>query len=140
MNQLFKTLLIPPLLINRKFITDIKNKSKDISQILFNVQLIEQLIEECSLLKNESALSTNQHVLTQSRLHSIDSSFEEISKTKRSLDVNKARGHDDISMRIIKICGNSLVRPFSLLFKKSFVNSYFPDSWKKLSVIPVHKK
>ena len=61
-------------------------------------------------------LSTNQHVLTPSRLHSIVFSFEEISKTKRSLDVNKARD-------------NSLGRPFSLLFKKPFVNSYFPESW-----------
>ena len=75
-------------------------------------------------------LSTNQHVLTPSRLHSIVFSFEEISKTKRSLDVNKVRGHDDISIRIIKICDNSLGRPFSLLFKKPFVNSYFPESWK----------
>ena len=57
----------------------------------------------------------------------------------RSLDVIKARSHDDISIRMIKICDNSLIRPLSLLFKKSFDNSYFPELWKKSNNIPVHK-
>ena len=71
----------------------------------------------------------------------MDFSFEEISKIIRSPDVNKAHGHDDISIRMIKICDNSLVRPFigdnslvrplSLLFEKSYDNSYFPELWKK---------
>ena len=41
---------------------------------------------------------------------------------------------------MIKICDNSLVRPLSLLFKKSFDNSCFPELWKKSNIIPVHKK
>ena len=47
------------------------------------------------------------------------------------IDVNKAHGHDDISIRMIKICDNSLVRPLPLLFEKSFDSSYFPELWKK---------
>ena len=41
---------------------------------------------------------------------------------------------------MIKISDNSLVRPLSLLFKKSFDNSYFLELWKKSNIIPVHKK
>ena len=52
----------------------------------------------------------------------------------------KARGHDDISIRIIKICNNLLFRPLSLLIKISFDNFYFPELWEKLNIIPVHKK
>ena len=62
-----------------------------------------------------------------------------MSKIIRSLDVNKAHGHDDIAIRMIKLCDNSLIRLLSLLFKKSFDNSYFPELWKK-SNIPVHGK
>ena len=80
-------------------------------------------------MKNGTVLPTSQHVLTQSRLYSIDVSLEEISKIKRALDVNKVHGHDDISIRMMKICDNSLVRPLSLLFKKSFDNFYFPELW-----------
>ena len=90
--------------------------------------------------ENDSVLPTSQHVLTQSRLHSIDFSCEEITKIMRSLDGNKAHGQDDISIRMIKICDNSLVKPLLLLFKKSFDNSYFPKLWKKSNIISVHKK
>ena len=78
-------------------------------------------------MKDDSVLQASQHVLTQSRLHSVEFSFEEISKIIRSLEVNKAHDNDDISVRMIKICDNSLVRPLSLLFKKSYDNSYLPE-------------
>ena len=58
----------------------------------------------------------------------------------RSLDANKPHGHDDVSIRMIKICDNSLIRPSSLLFKKSFDNSYFPELWKKSNITPIHQK
>ena len=48
-------------------------------------------------MKNNSVLPTSQHVLTQSRLQSIDFSFGEISNMISSLDVNKAHVHDDCS-------------------------------------------
>ena len=119
--------LISPLLINDKSITDRKTKAN-----IFNKFFPKNVIL--------SVLPTSQHVLTQSILHSIDFSFEEILKIIRSLDVNKSHGHDDISIRTIKICDNSLVGPLSLLFKKSFDNSYFRELWKKLNIISVHKK
>ena len=58
----------------------------------------------------------------------------------RSIDVNKAHGHNDISIRMIKICDNSLIRSLSLLFEKSFDNSYFTELSKKSNIIPVNKK
>ena len=79
---------------------------------------------------SDSVLPISQHVLTQSRLHSIDFSFEEISKIIKLLDANKAHGHSDIFIRMIKICDNSLVRPLPLLYKKSFDNSNCPEFLK----------
>ena len=57
--------------INDKFVTDIKAKGN-----IFNKFFVEQ----CTPFKNDDVLPTSQHVLTQSRLHSIDFSFEEILK------------------------------------------------------------
>ena len=91
-------------------------------------------------MKNNSVLPTSQHVLTQSRLQSIDFSFGEISNMISSLDVNKAHVHDDISIRMITVCDSLLVRPLSILFEKSFDKSYFPELWKKSTIIPVHEK
>ena len=50
------------------------------------------------------------------------------------------RGHDDISIRMIKICDKSLLKPLILLFQNSAKLPYFPDIWKSSNIIPVHKK
>ena len=52
--------------------------------------------------------------LKQSRLNSINFNEEEILKIIRALNIRKAHGHDDLSIRMIKICDKSLL---ILLFK-----------------------
>ena len=54
-----KNPLIPPFLVDGKFVTDIKTKEK-----IFN----EYFAEQCTLLKNSNVLPINQTFLTQSRL------------------------------------------------------------------------
>ena len=123
--------LIPPLLIEDKFVTDIQTKAN-----IFNKFFAEQ----CSPLKNDSLLPLNQIFLTQSRLNSLDFNEDEIIKIIRALNVNKAHGCDDISIRMIKICDKSLLKPLILLFKNSIKYSCYPDIWKRSNIIPVHKK
>ena len=65
---------------------------------------------------------------------------EEILKIIRALNIDKADGHDDISIRMIKICDKSLLKPLILLFQNSAKLSYFLDIWKRSNIIPVHKK
>ena len=100
--------LIPPLLIEGKFITDIQTKAN-----IFNNFFAEQ----CTPLKNDSLLPPNQIFLTQSRLSSLDFNDDEIMKIIRALNVNKAHGFDDISIRMIKICDKSLLYPLILIFQ-----------------------
>ena len=123
--------LIPPLLVDNKHVTDIKTKAN-----IFN----EYFAEQCTLLKNSSVLPINQTFLTQSRLTSLDFNEEEILKIIRALNIHKAHGHDDISIRMIKICDKSLLKPLILLFQNSTKLSYFPDIWKRSNIIPVHKR
>ena len=123
--------LIPPLLVDDKFVTDIQKKAN-----VFNKFFAEQ----CTPLDNNSSLPVNQLFLTQSRLMSLDLDDDELLKIIRALNINKAHGHDDISIRMIKICDKSLIKPLMLIFKKSIRSSYYPDIWKKSNIIPVHKK
>ena len=58
----------------------------------------------------------------------------------RKLNVDKAHRHDDISIVMIKICDESLVRPLSIIFRNSLNSCIYPSIWKKANVIPVHKK
>ena len=118
-------------MVDDKHVTNIKTKAN-----IFN----EYFAEQCTLLKNNSVLPINQTFLTQSRLTSLDFSEEEILKIIRALNIHKAHGHDDISIRMIKICDKSLLKPLILLFQNSAKLSYFPDIWKRSNIIPVHKK
>ena len=58
----------------------------------------------------------------------------------RNLNVHKAHGHDDIFLRMIKICNKSILKPLTILFKNSTKLSYYPALWKRSNIIPVHKK
>ena len=123
--------IIPPLLIDDKFVTDIQTKAN-----IFNKFFADQYTP----LKNGSVLPKNQIFLTQSRICTLDFNEEELMKIIRNLKVHKPHGHDDISIRMIKICDKSILKPLILLFENSIKSSYYPDIWKKSNIIPVHKK
>ena len=91
-------------------------------------------------MKNDSKIPINQIFLTKSRLSSLDFNEDEILKIIRALNIHKAHGHDDISIRMIKICDKSLLKPLTILFQNSTKSSCYPVVWKRSNIIPVHKK
>ena len=58
----------------------------------------------------------------------------------KTLDPNKAHGCDNISIKMIKICSQSLILPLKIIFEHSLKKGKFPKIWKKANVVPVHKK
>ena len=74
------------------------------------------------------------------RFTSIKFDNNDILKIIRSLNINKAHGHDDISVRMIKMCDESLVQPLSLILRGCIDTGIYPDTWKKSNIVPVHKK
>ena len=65
---------------------------------------------------------------------------DEILKIIRALDINKAHGHDKISLRMIKICDDAIIEPLSLIYKNCIDNRTFPTIWTKSNIVPVHNK
>ena len=63
-----------------------------------------------------------------------------IGKVIIALKVNKARRHDEISVRMLKLCESTVTKTLYLIFKNSLNSNTFPDVWKKANVIPVRKK
>ena len=78
--------------------------------------------------------------MTQARLRSLDLNEGKILKIIRVPNINKTHGHDGISIIMIKICDESLLKLLLILFKNSLKLSYYPDIWKKYNIIPAHKK
>ena len=85
--------LIPPLLVNNKIVSDFTEKAN-----LFN----DFFATQCTPLTNNSILPSTISFKTQSRLSSVNFEKEDILKIIRNLNVNKAHGHDNISIRMLK--------------------------------------
>ena len=45
-----------------------------------------------------------------------------------------------LSIRMVKICDESLCRPLELIFQSCFENGKFPSEWKKADVVPIYEK
>ena len=44
-----------------------------------------------------------------------------------------------ISIRMLKICGDSILKLLEFIFKSCLENGKFPIEWKKANLVPVHK-
>ena len=69
------------------------------------------------------------NILT-ARLSSINFNNVNILKIIKSLNVNKVHGHNNISIRMIKLCGQPVAKPLSIIFKNCIDYDIFPDIWK----------
>ena len=96
--------LIPPLYHENRFITDFKERAE-----LFN----SFFSKKCSLLANHGELPTSLSFRTDKRLSSVTFSAEDIRKIIQDLQHNKAHGHDNISIRMLKTCGDNMCKPLA---------------------------
>ena len=101
--------------------------------------LMHFFAKKCSLIKSSSKISSHLH-LTDNRLSSVSFSQDDIAKIIQNLDPNKAHGHDNISIHMLKICGSSIYKPLEMIFKQCIETGVFPSEWKKANIVPIHKK
>ena len=110
--------LIPPLFLKNRFVTDFKEKVE-----LFNSFFAKQ----CSLITNDSELPTSLTFYTNNRLSTVSFSHEDLGKIIENLNPNKAHGHNNISMCILKIFGSIIYRPSEIAFKEALSTVLFPS-------------
>ena len=122
---------IPPNYHNNNYITDFKEKTQ-----IFN----DFFAKQCTLVENSSKLPTNSFKRTNNLLSTISFTKDDIAKIIKNLNPNKAHGFDMISIRMIKICGELILKPLEHIFKSCLENGKFPNEWKKANVVPVHKR
>ena len=72
-------------------------------------------------------------------ISAVDFEDQDVLKIIRALDINKARDHDNISTRMIKIFDSSIVKPLSIIFRNCLKPGIFPDNWKRSNIAPVQK-
>ena len=99
--------LIPPLLVNNSFVTDFKEKAN-----LFN----EFFCKQCTPVANDSTLPTLLETPNES-LSPLEIIASDIGKIIKALKVNKAHGHYEISIRMLKLCESAITEPLYLILK-----------------------
>ena len=136
--SLLKTLLnrkkipfIPPLFHGDKYTVDFQEKSE-----IFNSFFADQ----CCPISNGSFLPSELQLRIDSTLSSCHFAKEDILRIINNLDPNKVQGHDEMSIRMLKICGDSICRPLNIIFKTCLRASKFPLEWKKANIVPIHNK
>ena len=122
---------IPPLLFDGAVVTDFQGKANIVNSFL---------AKQCTLVSNNSLLPSEFTYMTEERIHSITFCELDVIKTIRALDVNKAHGQDNISIRMIKLCTNSVVHPLTLIFPNSMAAGTFATQSKRVNIVPIHKK
>ena len=124
-----KVPLIPPLLVNSKIVSDFTEKAN-----IFNF-----FASQCTPINNSSKLPSRKSFKTNNRLLTLNINKDDILKIIRNLNVNKAHGHDEISIRMLKICDSVITEPFKYYFQKLYIYcGAFPDTWKMCHIIPAH--
>ena len=121
---------IPPLLVHGNFVTDFKEKTG-----IFN----EFFADQCNIFNNGSTIPGMSYK-TNIRKSDITFSPSFLSNIIKNLKPNKAHGHDNISIKMTQICGDSIIPPLRKIFRSAINSGHFPDTWKKGNIIPVHKK
>ena len=122
---------IPPLYHDDKFVCDFEEKSK-----IFNNYFAQQ----CSVINNNSTVPEKILYRTDASLAKIVFTADDIANIINILDSNKSLGHDNISIRMLKICGVSICKPLEITFRSCLNHGKFPEEWKKANVVPVFKK
>ena len=77
-------------------------------------------VEQCSPISDRSILPSELPLQTDSTLSTCHFAKEDIFRIINNLDPNKAHDIDEISIRMLKICGDSFCRPLNIVF-----NTYF---------------
>ena len=89
--------------------------------------------------KNASVLPPFSYK-TNTRLHPFKVTESDVLSIIKSLDSTKAHGYDNLSIRMIKMCSESITLPLKIIFQESLKKGKFPEIWKKANVGPVYKK
>ena len=120
---------IPPLLVDGKMVSDFCKKANIFNNFFTSI---------CTPIDNASCLPSFSY-RAGNRIKSFEVTENDILVIIKT-DPNKAHGCDNISIKMIKICSQSLILALKIIFGHSLKKVKFPKIWKKANVFPVHKK
>ena len=106
-----------PLLVNGDIITNFSEK----------VDLLNKFfVDQWTPVNNLNKLPPF-YLKTNKKLCNLGINKNDISAIMRNLDPNKSHGWDNLSVRMIKLCSDSLIYPRKCIFEGALQESKYPD-------------
>ena len=121
---------IPPILKDNKFIVAAEEKCELFNEFFRKQCVVPITSSKLPDLNKSIPLSIKNVIFTE----------DDITKHIKKLNPNKSHGHDNLSIKIIQMFGQSISKPLFIIYSNCIKQSYFPKNWKMGNVIPVHKK
>ena len=100
------------------------------------------MVNQCTILNNSSVLTNILAKLTYESLDTVNFSTDDIFNMTNNLDTNEAHDHDMLSIRMMKLCRNSIWKPLSIIFNDFLMEGKFlvPKEtnrvWKIIDLFP----
>ena len=110
---------IPPLFADGNIISDICTKANFFNNYFASI---------CTPIKNASVLPPFSYKIN-TRINSFKVTESDILSIIKSLDSTKAHGYDNLSIRIIKMCSESITLSLKIIFQESLKKGKFPEIW-----------
>ena len=121
---------IPPLLVDGKLVSDFCKKVNILNNFFASI---------CTPIDNATCLPSFSY-RTESRIKSFHVTENDILAIFKTLDPSKVHGCDNLSMKMMKICSQSLILPLKTIFEHFLKKGKFLEIWKKANVVPTNKK
>ena len=77
---------------------------------------------------------------TDQRLNTVFTESDDKTSIIKLLNPTKADKFENISTRMIQLCGDSVTLSLAQIFKFSVSQDVFPNTWKMANIILVHEK
>ena len=79
------------------------------------------------MINNNSTAPEKILYRTDASLAKIVFIADDMANIIKNLDSNKSHGHDNMSIRMLKICGVSICKPLEIIFRTCLNHGEFPE-------------
>ena len=114
---------IPSIYHNKNYFTDFKEKAQTFNDFF---------AKQCTLVEKSRKLPTNSFNIINNLLSTITFTKDDTAKIIKNLNPNKAHVFDMISICMLKICGDSILKLYNLFSNHALRMRNFPSNGKKL--------
>ena len=123
--------------INRNKVSDISQIANEFNQFYINIGV--ELANKISQPENKSFKDYLKYPVSKNFNFELTNETE-VRKYIMEMKSKSSSGHDRLSNKLLKVIGNDISKPLTLMINQAFNTGIFPEKLKYAKVLPIYKK